>query len=228
MLTATSTVTVFLDTSRPIIRILLTEDVNGNSILDEGKDITGDGQLTVLPTTTNIAVQTVFGIFEEDTPALLTVKVNGKTVLSKKDFDAADLTFSTTINLKNGLNTIKVNLKDAGGLEPDPAALDEDGNPVNNLSTTVTLDIVGPTLTVLSTIYPFTAIAGTPGDPVVYQVAATDAETAIAKVEIFASAGQEMIAAGDMPLVLMDQWVPRGTTSSPPLSRQQHRQAASL
>ena len=199
MLTDSDTVTVFLDVSPPILVLLLTEDVNGNGILDAGEDITGDGELTVLPATTNNAVQTVFGTYEEDTPDLLTVTVNGKLVLSTHDFDPEDPTFSTTINLKSGNNASVVNLKDKGGLEPNQA------DTANNLSAQVILDITGPTLTALTTIYPFTAIAGTPGDPVVYQVNATDAETEIATVEIGVN-GTPMFPASEIPEVLRDQW----------------------
>ncbi|MBI4200919.1 MAG: hypothetical protein HY531_01350, partial [Chloroflexi bacterium] len=143
---------------------------------------------------------------EEDNPDLLTIVINGKLVLSQKDFDPQKKYVSTIVNLSNqGINTIVVNMKDKGALEPDP------NNPLNLLMVEVVLDQKGPALAALATIYPFTAIAATPGDPVVYQVNATDAETGVAKVEIFASPGTSMFASAQIPKVLRDQWGTTGT-----------------
>ncbi len=248
--TVSATVTVSLDLSNPILRLLLSEDVNGNGALNTDvdidldgdgtyditidEDINGDALITKLangaePLVTKTAAQTVFGVFQEANPVLLTVTLNGKLVLSLKsaNLDPTKPSFSTAINLVNGLNTITVSMKDAGGLEPDAAAKDASDNPLNKLSVQVTLDNQGPSLTGLGTIYPFTALKGKSGDPVVYQVNATDAETGIAKVEILVPAVKTMISASDTPQVLRDQWGTTGNylfpsiiaTSTPPGSQ---------
>ena len=181
--TATDTITVSLDISNPIIA------------------------LDVLPDVTNNAVLAVTGTYQEDNPALLTVKVNNKLVLSQKSFDANDLTFSVTVNLTSGVNNILVNLVDAGALEPVLA------NPANVLSDQVILDQTPPTLVTAghATVYPLTATNATPGDPVVYQLSATDAETGIAKVEIFTPSSKLMFAAVGVPEVMRVEW---GTTGN--------------
>ena len=193
--TVIKTVTVSLDLSNPILRLLLSEDVNRNAALDTDveidldgdgtdditidEDINGDALITTLAggvpdaalgkLVTKTASQTVFGVFQETNPVLLTVTLNGKLVLSLKsaNLDPVDPVFSTAINLVNGLNTIEVSMKDAGGLEPVPGALDVGGDPLNKLSVQVILDTQGPSLAGLGTIYPFTALKGKPGDPVV-------------------------------------------------------------
>ncbi|MDO8751777.1 MAG: hypothetical protein Q7K03_11670 [Dehalococcoidia bacterium] len=231
---ASKTVTVSLDISNPILRLLLSEDVNGNLTKDTGvgidldgdgivditvdEDMDGNSAITKLaggvePLVTKTASQTVFGVFQENNPVLLTVELNGKLVLSLKEanLNPAKPTFSASITLVSGLNTIEVNMKDAGGLEPNPAAKDVSNNPINKLSVQVILDNKGPSLAALGTIYPFTALEGKEGDPVVYQVNASDAETGIATVEIITQTSpavitKNMIASANTPQVLRDQW----------------------
>ncbi|MSQ22120.1 MAG: hypothetical protein EXR53_02260 [Dehalococcoidia bacterium] len=241
-MSAVKMITVSLDTSFPVLRLLLSEDLNGNAKLDKDvgfdfngdsvsdlivdEDIDGDKFITKLAggvpdpvlgkLVTRTVSQTVFGVFQENNPASLSVHHNGKLVLTLKSAALTTSKFSTTIQLHNGLNTIVVSMKDEGGLEPNTAALQADAvTPLNKLSVQVILDITGPSLTSgtlagLGTIYPFTALKGKPGDPVVYQVNASDAETGIAKVEIFLPAIKTMIAATDTPLVLRDQWSSTG------------------
>ena len=210
-------ITVALDTLKPILRLLLTEDLNGNGSLDGPpvaidlgnfkEDINGDTLLTKLPVITNQSSQTAFGVFKEANGDTLTIKVNG--VLAKT-FKAADLAalsdtvFSTIINLQEGNNTIVVDMTDKGGLKPDA------NDAANTLSLTVTLDTASPVLTALNTVYPFTALTGMPGDPVVYQVTATDADSGVAKVE-FSISGNLLRPSGNVPAVLIDQW---GTTGN--------------
>ena len=212
-----ASITVSLDTTKPILRLLLTEDLNGNGSLDGSpvtidlgsfnEDITGDSLLTTLPLITNQSSQVAFGIFKEANGDTLTIKVNG--VLAKT-FKAADLAalsdtvFSTTINLQEGDNTIVVDMTDKGGQKPDVS------DTANTLSLTVKLDTVNPVLTALNTVYAFTALAGTPGDPMVYQVTSTDADTGVAKVE-FSVSGDLLLPSGSVPTVLVDQW---GTTGN--------------
>jgi hypothetical protein len=194
-----------MDVSKPMVKILLTEDVNANSTLDTGEDIDSNSSITTLPLVTNVAVQTIFGTYDELNPATLTVYINDKLVKTiKSGWDADDPTWYAQVNLTSGTNAIVVNLTDSGGLEPDAT------DTVNNVLTkSVVLDTTGPVLTALTPVYPYTATAATPGDPIVWQITATDADTSVSTVTLGPT--ESMVASSALPDVLTDQW---GTTGN--------------
>ncbi|MBI2865926.1 MAG: hypothetical protein HYX99_01005, partial [Chloroflexi bacterium] len=122
-----------------------------------------------LSTPTNSPLQTVGGAFTELTPDLLEMYVNDKLVMTQKTF--SDNSFSKSISLSEGDNTVLVKLTDKGGL-------------VGQSSATIVLDSTGPTVQALTTSYPTGAVSARTSDFFVMQVTATDAATGIQTVKM--------------------------------------------
>ena len=162
--------------------------------------------LNTLVAVTNTSTLTISGSYVEATPKLLQVALyldddgvlesTDKILLSDKTFDPSDLTFSVVANLSEGANRILVKLTDKVSL----AGTDED---------TVLLDTTAPSLNLRDPVYPIGEVSARGGDPIVFQVFATDTASGIAKVEFFPpgeSTAELLLPTTSVPGAVLDQW----------------------
>ena len=168
---------------------------------------TSDPEVTLdsLVAITSNATIAISGSFVDDTPFELQVAFDldndgilestDKIVLSDKTF-TTDTTFSIVATLSEGTNRILAKLTDK----------------VDRTNTTeafVLLDTVDPVLTVLPVIYPVGEVSARAGDPIVFQVNATDAASGVGTVVFFppgAEDPEELLPIADIPGAVQDQW----------------------
>ena len=168
---------------------------------------TSDPEITFDPLVaiTRNSTVTISGFFVEDTPFELQVAFDldndgileptDKIVLSGKTF-ATDTSFSIVATLSLGTNRILAKLTDK----------------VDRTGTTeafVLLDTVDPVLNVLDPIYPVGEVSARSGDPIVFQVDATDSAGGVASVVFFppgAENPEELLLVNDIPEAVRDQW----------------------
>ena len=180
--TGSATVTVIRDATAPVVSL--------NTLVD----------------VTNTSTLTISGSSVEATPKLLQVALDldndgvleptDKILLSDKTFDLTDPTFSVVANLSEGSNRILVKLTDQVSL----AGTDED---------TVLLDTTAPSLTLRDPVYPVGEVSARVGDPLVFQVLATDTASGVAKVEFFPpgdTTADLLLPTTDAPGAILDQW----------------------
>jgi len=126
-----------------------------------------------LPPFTKQVSLTISGTAYDDHFSLLTVTLNGMVVLTQRaaQLKVTNWQWSRMVTLIEGENIIEAIAEDKAGLKA-------------TAKTTIILDTTAPTLKVLRTIYPTGEYSGRPGDMVIFQVNASDAETGIDKVQI--------------------------------------------
>ena len=168
-----------------------TATVTVNVFLDQSVPVI---TLDVLSAQTNNAILTITGSFVEATPKLLELRIGTKTFTLAKaaDFDPEDPTFSKVVNLTEGANAIVARLTDKGGL-------------VGTDSASVTLDTAAPVISVLGPIYPVGEVSARAGDPIVFQVNATDAASGVDSVVVLPGS-EPLLPINDISEAVRDQW----------------------